>query len=550
MTDDEPRRPGDELPEDLDVTAYVGPYVFPDIRRRRIAGALLRDHRARSACWAGSRRTRTAGFVFGGVLLLADRGVSLRGRLATARSTKPKRSRSRAAPSGFPVGHASAQLGWRGLLSRPAWRILVYSADEPPSIRGLVELDAVDSPRDRRVHRAQPRRLVAVQVAYFRISETCCDRRSRRARWDASTRSGDTPEMTACVDACEVQRTVPIASRARRRTSSQSAGSVLRYERARRTASRALKSRCVRGRRSIVADGRPLVIERHERASFAPDALAEPSAHHVVARIIKAYDSFVVRAYCLVRFRIIRGRFLEEVCQFLPREGRVVEFGCGFGLFALYFASACPELTIYGVDVDQGRIDLAIRARDRLGLTNVSFAHGDANDAEITGPIDGGYMLDLVHHLPRSSARALIRRYFDLLPPGGTLIIKDIDTRPRLQDGVHVAARLPDDAGGATGILALVRVDSRAARDGILGVSLRHGRPVAVLARAVCLSQARRVARRHPRSIRRERLGGRGHPLSWRSQSGSPPRSCSRRPCRRSGGRATTTDPSWSTPHG
>ena len=39
---------------------------------------------------------------------------------------------------GFPVGHASAQLAWRGLLSRPAWRILVYSADEPPSMRGLV----------------------------------------------------------------------------------------------------------------------------------------------------------------------------------------------------------------------------------------------------------------------------------------------------------------------------------------------------------------------------------------------------------------------------
>jgi hypothetical protein len=45
---------------------------------------------------------------------------------------------------GFPVGHASAQLAWRGLRSRPAWRILLYSADEPPSMRGLVELDAVD----------------------------------------------------------------------------------------------------------------------------------------------------------------------------------------------------------------------------------------------------------------------------------------------------------------------------------------------------------------------------------------------------------------------
>ena len=45
---------------------------------------------------------------------------------------------------GFAVGHASAQLAWRGLRSRPAWRILLYSADDPPTMRGLVELDAVD----------------------------------------------------------------------------------------------------------------------------------------------------------------------------------------------------------------------------------------------------------------------------------------------------------------------------------------------------------------------------------------------------------------------
>jgi hypothetical protein len=45
---------------------------------------------------------------------------------------------------GFPVGHASAQLAWYGLRSRPAWRILLYSADDPPSLRGLVECDGVD----------------------------------------------------------------------------------------------------------------------------------------------------------------------------------------------------------------------------------------------------------------------------------------------------------------------------------------------------------------------------------------------------------------------
>ncbi len=45
---------------------------------------------------------------------------------------------------GFAVGHASAQMGWRGLRSRPTWRILVYSAESPPTRRGLVLIDGVD----------------------------------------------------------------------------------------------------------------------------------------------------------------------------------------------------------------------------------------------------------------------------------------------------------------------------------------------------------------------------------------------------------------------
>jgi len=35
-------------------------------------------------------------------------------------------------------------LGWRGLRSRPTWRILLYSAEDPPARRGLVLVDGVD----------------------------------------------------------------------------------------------------------------------------------------------------------------------------------------------------------------------------------------------------------------------------------------------------------------------------------------------------------------------------------------------------------------------
>jgi hypothetical protein len=45
---------------------------------------------------------------------------------------------------GFAGGHSSAQLGWHGLRARPTWRILLYSAESPPTMRGLVQIDAVD----------------------------------------------------------------------------------------------------------------------------------------------------------------------------------------------------------------------------------------------------------------------------------------------------------------------------------------------------------------------------------------------------------------------
>jgi hypothetical protein len=139
----EPEAPryGDALPEDLDVEAYVGAYLFPDIKRRRIAGTLYVIVAA--ACGVGFATSSNGGLLAATIIL----GLVALYHFVTAWPLRVDQTESLAIASrtvGFPVGHASAQLAWRGLLSRPAWRILLYSADEPPSVRGLVELDAVD----------------------------------------------------------------------------------------------------------------------------------------------------------------------------------------------------------------------------------------------------------------------------------------------------------------------------------------------------------------------------------------------------------------------
>lgn len=132
---------GDSLPEELDVTAYVGPYQFPDTKRRRLPAMLYAIVGAGSL--AAGLVAGNAGLIGAAVLLFLVAAYHL----AAAWPQRVDQTEALAVASravGFPIGHASAQLGWRGLRSRPSWRILLYSADEPPSIRGLVEVDAVD----------------------------------------------------------------------------------------------------------------------------------------------------------------------------------------------------------------------------------------------------------------------------------------------------------------------------------------------------------------------------------------------------------------------
>lgn len=133
---------GDTLPDDLDVTAYVGPYTFPDIARRRIPAAIYAVAGV-GALWVGVASANSGLEAGGAVLLAAAAYHILAGWPLRIDQTEALAAASRAA--GFPVGHASAQLGWRGLRSRPSWRILVYSAEEPPRRRGLVEIDGVDA---------------------------------------------------------------------------------------------------------------------------------------------------------------------------------------------------------------------------------------------------------------------------------------------------------------------------------------------------------------------------------------------------------------------
>lgn len=138
----------DALPEDLDAAGYVGPYLFPNNNRRRIPAVLYWVMAA--MCLGLWLTTREGGAVLvNGGFLWAAIGLALVGVYSFQAGFDLAIDERDAlvaavAKAGFPVGHASAQMGWRGLRSRPTWRILLYSAENPPEKRGLVLIDGVD----------------------------------------------------------------------------------------------------------------------------------------------------------------------------------------------------------------------------------------------------------------------------------------------------------------------------------------------------------------------------------------------------------------------
>ena len=183
-------------------------------------------------------------------------------------------------------------------------------------------------------------------------------------------------------------------------------------------------------------DARPPVSVRLRRIltgrDDAPVEAQEVWGRTAMNRIIRALPP-IERAYATIRFSIMRPKLVSVLDLLLPDEGRILDIGCGFGLFAAYFAQTQRARQIVGVDPDGRRTKMVERVFSKLGLEGHTFINGDARGAEVQGPFNGVYMLDVMHHIPREDQTALLRRLHELLAPRGVLLIKDITTEPYLE---------------------------------------------------------------------------------------------------------------------
>jgi cyclopropane fatty-acyl-phospholipid synthase-like methyltransferase len=133
-----------------------------------------------------------------------------------------------------------------------------------------------------------------------------------------------------------------------------------------------------------------------------------------------------------------------RTCPFAPiadalgDAARVLDIGCGHGLFPVYLARRFPGPTITGVDIDRDKLTIARAAARVAGLEDrVQFeavepgwVPGEGTPGAPAAGWDGIAVVDVLYLLGPERVSRLLAAAAGALAPGGKLVVKELDTAP------------------------------------------------------------------------------------------------------------------------
>lgn len=143
-------------------------------------------------------------------------------------------------------------------------------------------------------------------------------------------------------------------------------------------------------------------------------------------RALRLYRSASLGARAHVHVRWFTAPF-PPIAQALPSAGRVLEIGCGHGLFSAYAALAAPGRDVLGVDIDADKIDVAVVAA--RGLDRLEFRRAP-DGAVPPGPWDAVVFVDVLYLLSADHQRSLLTEAVRSLAPGGRIVVKEMGITP------------------------------------------------------------------------------------------------------------------------
>jgi SAM-dependent methyltransferase len=122
-------------------------------------------------------------------------------------------------------------------------------------------------------------------------------------------------------------------------------------------------------------------------------------------------------------YAAMRGK---ELAEFLDTStaSTLLDLGCGPGTYAFHLGAKNPELALYMLDLPSV-LEVTKEVQTRFDLRNeVHYLPLDALKEEIPGQYDLILVSNMLHMLGERKSRELIRRLYDSVSEGGSLVIQ------------------------------------------------------------------------------------------------------------------------------
>lgn len=198
-----------------------------------------------------------------------------------------------------------------------------------------------------------------------------------------------------------------------------------------------------------------------------------PAALVARARVLFAEGTWFRRTLQINRPRICP---FHELIEAVPQDARILDVGCGSGLFLGLLADVGRISGGTGFDASPEAIALAagMKARHPRGGI-LDFACRSIADAWPEDLFDVVSMIDLAHHVPPQAQRTLVEKAARCVRPGGILLYKDMSASPHPLAWASIA----HDLVFARQLIHIPRyADARAWAEGAGLVEERHSRTV------------------------------------------------------------------------
>lgn len=142
---------------------------------------------------------------------------------------------------------------------------------------------------------------------------------------------------------------------------------------------------------------------------------------------ISAYRRLRLRERLYLELRAA-GCPLNPILNHVPISGKVLDLGCGSGLFARMMAVQSAERYVLGIDPDPSKVNLACKGTPLINLAFETRVPAVPHEGE---SFDCITVIDVLYLLPATEQRELLRSLVRRLNPAGRLVIKCMDTRKR-----------------------------------------------------------------------------------------------------------------------